>query len=232
MNQEVDHRPSFIRKRSTIIGGASFSVIVLCAICLAPTLFVPWQKNTHYPSPDLPWNGPDSRPIEQYKKTPAFMSTTGYNYAHRWYSSFRHKPEPNHYGRIIDAYVSEFDAFETWRKAGTVWYGDDVIEVKRAPYKFTFLSIEPIIVLMASQDPNAVIYIAKEGRFVSSALLENEYYYATSVPYHPDLQWFAPELKRGPHLLEIKPGETEVIEWPNGRLVLVEKDGQIISRRE
>ena len=94
------------------------------------------------------------------------------------------------------------------------------------------MSIQPVIVFMAPQDPNAVIYMGEEGCFVSSKFLENEYYYATSIPNYPDLQWFVPELNRGPEPLEMTPGATKVIEWADGKLVLVEEDDRIISRRE
>jgi len=133
---------------------------------------------------------------------------------------------------VVIKFKTLSEGFEDWRGAGTVYDGSQEINVKRAPYKFTFMSIEPLIVFMAPQDPNKVIYVAEEGRFVSSKILDNEYYYATSVLNHPDLQWFAPELNRGPQPLNIKPGETKFIEWADGKLVLVEEDGQVISQRE
>ena len=227
------------QKGVSLMSGILIGIVVIvvllcglvCAVLIGPELFTPWQENTHYPSPDLPWNGPDSKPIEQYRQTPSLGSTTGYNSQHRWYTSAQHKPSGNYYGRIIDKYVREFDGFEEWQGAGTVWDGEE-IQIRRAPYKFTFMSIQPVIVFMIPQDPNTVISVREEGRFVGSRFLENQYYYATSLPHHPDMQWFAPELNRGPEPLNLAPGETKVIEWSEGRLILTEEEGQVISRRE
>lgn len=195
-------------------------------------MFIPWKPN---PSPrqDMPWNGPDSRPLDQYKRTTSFFSTTGHNYHHRWYNSFWDKPESNHYGRMIDRFVISTGLIEQWRETGgSVWYGGDTITLREAPYIITFFSVNPLIVIMApfnyAENPD---YVDRRN-FVSSKYLVNHYFHATKVPYQADLQWLSPDLNEMLQPIGIREGGSAEIKWDKGKLILQEKDGWVISRRE
>ena len=210
--------------------GSIVGLIIALIVSVSMGLFSPWKENTQFPSADMPWNGPDSRPVEEIKKVPAF-TTTGYDNRHRWYTSFGHKPEPNYYGRVIDKVVGQFEELEDWPTGGSAWYGGDIIHYRRAPFTFTFMTIQPLVVFMAPGD-SILPGTPEDRRFVSSQVVTNNYYYGTSLPNHPETVWFSPELNQPRKLLDLKPGETKTIDLGKGRLILKEENGMIVSRRE
>ncbi len=191
----------------------------------------PWKENTWNPHKDIPWDGPDSRPRQEARKIFRMMSSTGYDYEHRWYTSGNQKPDPVVYGSAIDRYLLDSGIIEDWPKGSTEWdAAGRERQLYKPPYKFTVVSILPTIVIMTPHD--YTVEQARDDRSIFGAgVMRDHYYMGTRVKYDPDSLWFSPDLDIPPTPLKITAGEAKIIEFDSGAIELQASSERINTRR-
>jgi hypothetical protein len=55
--------PIVIVKQTLGMVVSVLGMILASFFSMSASILAPWKKNAHDPSPDLPWNGPNSKPM-------------------------------------------------------------------------------------------------------------------------------------------------------------------------
>ncbi len=218
-------------------------------------------KKYGYKERDLPWNGENKRPSVQRREFCAAMQSSGCSIQERWKNSFFDKQRPERvYVKKIDQYLIDAGVIKKWSKEGEYISEKNRLDKdernrRTAPYDFTMVSINPIIVIMTPYDlgkikkENGYEYhrmLEDSDNYISSysggcslnpkyylysVHLENRIIYATIFNYSKEILWFSPDLRIEPKLLNIPEKGIGIIEWPTGLLKLEEKNGIIVTSR-
>jgi len=180
----------------------------------------------------MPWRAPGKKAIMQSKTSTQLFHPIGRSTDYRFYMSTFDKRKANSFGRAIDRFVLSWGIHEQWPSGGTVWYGGDNIVTRKAPWEFTFVSVNPLIVLIEPIKGEPKNALFPRDWFASSKNLINYYFYHTEVKYHPEMHWMSPDLKQMPTPLGLEEGGTVEIPLPDGKLVLTQSDSMIYTSRE
>ena len=210
------------------------SVIILSATIAACSLFAPWKK-IEIEETKLPWCGPGKHVVEERQEYDMPISPTGSVVEYRWVTSFWQKEDIYTYAEKIDSYLKEISVVDHSQES-QAWA--DGINQRVAPYKFTFISVHPLIVIMRPYDfgpqENRSIseIVGSRGSFaLQSRFLMNYYEYGTEIPFQTDLLWFSPDLNIKPQKIDLKINGKQDISWSGESLVLIEKDGVVKTER-
>ena len=199
----------------------------------ACSLLVPWER-VEPKSTNLPWCGPDKHPVEERKSYDSMFAPTGSTIEYRWVTSFWQKHTIYSYPEAIDSYLKKINLIDNW-PASQSWNNN--INEKVAPYKFTFVSIHPLVVIMRPYEfgplKNRSTYdiVGSPDSAMRSKYLLNYYEYGTSFPFQPDLSWFSPDLEIKPKKLELSKSGHEEITWDKESIIFQEVNGIVETKR-
>lgn len=198
----------------------------------ACSFMAPWRPLAEQDT-NAPWCAPGKHPVEEVKMIKPFLSLRRPYATSRWACSTWYKHNLSFFRDTIDSYLLDLKLINNWQKSQSSING---ITQKLAPYKFTFVSIDPIIVIMRPYDFGSIYQsthslVGNPKPAVSSKYLLNYYEYGTKLPFQPDLLWFSPDLKIEPSKLTLNKDEEKEIAWDKGILILKTVNGIIETRR-
>ena len=206
---------------------------ILPTVIAGCALFAPWQAVTPQ-DPDLPWSGPNRRVIEERRTYSVAMAPTGHQTDYRWVTSSFSKRDPFSYPDQIDAYLNKLGMISRWPESQS---GVNGIRLRVAPYKFTIVSVHPLIVVMRPHDFGRLEnrsnndIVGNPPQAMRSGYLLNYYEYGTTILYQSDLLWFSPDLNQKPQELGLRQNNSRTLEWDTEEIVLTERNGTVTSTR-
>lgn len=184
-------------------------------------------KTYGYIKLDMPWDYGGKKAILQEREFCGAMQPTGCSTEIRLHSSSGHKKD---YINEINKYLSKKD----WLKSlQTRSYSP---KSNNAGYKI--VSINPTIVIIIPKKEETNIISTKYGKcYVNSAPhlysrhLQSKINVGTKFNFHQNIQWFSPDLNRGPEKLHIRKNGSFNIKLEDGSIIFTEKNGEILTKR-
>jgi hypothetical protein len=159
-----------------------------------------WKENT---DGDLPWLGSGGRAHFYRQESSSPFSGTGYKTEQRWGRSSWSGEDPyitvNKAMGFLDAVGALAHAPPAGGAGSAYVGGNEVIQTRALPYRFTVVMIEPTVVVMNFD----LVALTRgdepaQGQIVGSARVNGWIRYGTRVPATGTLLWFSPEAKQAP----------------------------------
>lgn len=180
-----------------------------------------------------PWVAPG------YRVTAYFQHESGAGRGRlEWRDTVRHrKYNPYRLAGEIEQFMAGRGMFAQWPSTGLIDASEKggIPEVI-APFRFTLVSIDPMVVLMTPHafPPNAGAYDmpgASDASFPGIRSMRNNIEIGTSAPYADGIEFFLPEQGAGPALVEWSNGEASISLGSGERLLLARRDTVVEARR-
>ena len=132
----------------------------------------------------------------------------------------------------IDDFLRDQHLIEHWGPSGANANGN---QLRTAPFVFTIVCVEPVVVMMTPHDfsrAKAIYDVTGSKNGLPTRYMVNDYKLDTAVPYAAKMLFFLPETGIGPS--EVRwTGDEALIDLPRGELLrLVRRDSLVETRRE
>jgi hypothetical protein len=209
-----------VSTRATIV--IAFFAVVLAKAAPARA----WNDATG--SLDMPWMGSGERARLFTENSTCIMCPTGYTHHRSWGRSGRAGADP--YDEVDRAlrFLKTKGVLDAWPAAiaeGTVSDGTEVMEPRAAPYRFTIVMIEPMVVVM-SFDLGALVKIGDvdADQAIGTPRLNQAVVFGTRVPASGTLLWFSPDGDRTPIPVALRDADHGEIVVKGLRLALERRD--------
>ena len=180
---------------------------------------------------DMPWMGSGERARLFTQRSTCLMCPTGYRFDRSWGASGRSGRDPYDDVGAALVFLKKKGVLDAWPEAiaeGTVGDGNETIEPRAAPYRFTVVMIEPTVVVMRF-DLGALVKIGAipdDDQKVGTPRLNQGVEFGTHLPAAGALLWFAPAADRPPAPVTLTDPEHGEIVVQGVRLALERRDDQ------
>lgn len=155
-----------------------------------------------------------------------------------WRDTVRHrKYNPYRLADQIEQFMSVRGMFAHWPPTGLTDASDGKpIREVLAPFRFTLVSVDPMVVLMTRHafPPNVGAYDlpgAFDASFPGIRRMKNNIEIGTTAPYADSIQFFLPEQGVGPATVQWANGEASIPIGAGERLLLARRDSIVEVRR-
>lgn len=150
----------------------------------------------------------------------------------RWEDARGVKHRPRDIVEHAQSYLDASGMSQNWPLAGIYIGGSrGGVEQRIAPFDFTIVSIDPVVVLMTPHElgpdiegtRREIVGELADRHQLRGRWLANPFRYGSRMPYDEHVLWFSPDLKHGPSELPMTNAVSEVLLLPHGRLRLMRK---------
>jgi hypothetical protein len=173
---------------------------------------------------DMPWLGNGARARLFTKQSTCLMCPTGYSSHRSWGRSGGAGHEPYDAVDAALGFLQQRGVLDGWPEAigeGTVYDGRETITPRAAPYRFTVVMIEPMVIVMRF-DLGALIKLggAEADQAIGTPRLNQAVEFGTRLPASGTLLWFSPDAAQLPTPISLTTPEHGEIVVKNLRLGL------------
>jgi hypothetical protein len=177
----------------------------------------------------MPWLGNGGRARMFTKTTTCMMCPTGSSFHRAWGTSGSGGTDPYDDVDAALVFLKGKGVLDAWPKAiaeGTVSDGRETIEPRAAPYRFTIVMLDPMVIVMRF-DLGALVKAVDfdADQAIGTPRLNQSVEFGTHVPRTGTLLWFSPTAGEVPapvHLASADRGEIVV----QGKRVVLERHGE------
>ena len=206
---------------------------VLAALALVTLLAGPaaaWNDATG--TLDMPWLGSGGRARLYTKTSTCIMCPTGTSFHRAWGASSWSGTDPYDDVGAALRFLRTKGILDAWPEAiaeGSVGDGHEIIEPRAAPYRFTIVMLDPMVVVMRF-DLGALVKAVDwdDDQTIGTPYLNQAVEFGTHVPATGTLQWFSPTADRAPTRVVMSSPERGEIVVQGRRLVLDRRGGEWI----
>lgn len=151
---------------------------------------------------DMPWLGSGARARLFTKTSTCIMCPTGTSFHRAWGTSGWNGTDPYDDVGAALRFLRQKGVLDAWPEAiaeGSVGDGNEIIEPRAAPYRFTIVMLDPMVVVMRfdlGALVKAVDYDAEQS--IGTPYLNQAVEFGTHVPATGTLQWFSPTADQAP----------------------------------
>jgi len=214
---------------------ATFSVValLLSSCSTGSRLSAEWKENTI----DGPWVAPGVHVREFTKSYFAGPMHTSEATDTVWTTSSGSRRDQMRIVDSVDRKLKQLGYFDRWPESQSTSGG---YRQRLAPFTFHIVALDPTVVIMVPHDfgnpkgnrstVDIVGWPTKQQ--CSSRYMLNHIEYGTTLPYHPDILWFSPDVGGAPAALTRRSDFEQEIHHKNIRLVVKKEGDSWMTRRE
>lgn len=177
---------------------------------------------------DMPWLGSGARARMFTKTTTCIMCPTGTSFHRAWGTTGWNGTDPYDDVGAALRFLRKKGVLDAWPEAiaeGGVADGTELIEPRAAPYRFTIVMLDPMVVVMRfdlGALVKAVDYDAEQA--IGTPYLNQAVEFGTRVPATGTLQWFSPTADQAPTRVTMS-GDTHGEIVVQGRRLVLDRRG-------
>lgn len=177
---------------------------------------------------DMPWLGSGARARLFTKTSTCIMCPTGTSFHRAWGTSGWNGTDPYDDVGAALRFLRKKGVLDAWPEAiaeGGVADGTELIEPRAAPYRFTIVMLEPMVVVMRF-DLGALVKAVDHDpdQAIGTPYLNQAVEFGTHLPATGTLQWFSPTADQAPTRVTMT-GETRGEIVVQGRELVLERRG-------
>jgi hypothetical protein len=215
-------------------------VVALCAFALllsscstASRLSAKWEENPI----DGPWTAPGVHAREFTRSYFAGLMHTSDATDTVWTTANGNRRDVLGTVDSVERYLKKLGYFDQWPETGSSSGG---YTHRLAPFTFHIVAIDPTVVLMVPHDygnpkgnrSTRDILGSQPKQAWGSRYMLNPIAYGTSLPYHPEILWFSPDLGSVPKPLTRRSDSEQELVHKRIRLVTKREGDTWTTRRE